>query len=161
MCLLSTGCAGLNVENIPDAATDDKVTGFRYYDTSPFLLLHTDNKGGLTTKLLYLPDTQKKRSIKPYAYAATNNATLSFEEGRLKGAKAEIDETAIPTAVLSALEKVATEAIKAMNAGAGGIPSPYLFRILKVDNTWVLSGGQAMDNDKAILIRYRANGGGQ
>ncbi|MDC8757056.1 hypothetical protein [Janthinobacterium fluminis] len=155
LCLpLLAGCAGVEVQSIPDAAADAAATGLRYYDTSPFLLVYTDAKGGLRSELLYLADTSKKRAIRPYSYAAANDATLRFDHGRLLEAKAVVSEAAIPLGVLAALEKVAVAGSKGANA-ADQIPAPYLFRIVKKNGSWKLSGGQALDlNGQPALIRY-------
>ncbi|MFM9434296.1 hypothetical protein ACFDR9_001351 [Janthinobacterium sp. CG_23.3] len=152
--LALTGCAGVEVLSIPDAAADARVTGFRYYDTSPFLLVYTDTKGGLKSELLYLPDTSKKRSIRPYNYAASNDSTFRFDNGRLVEAKAVVNEAAIPVGVLSALEKAALAG--GVAAGPGNqIPAPYLFRIVKRNGNWALTGGQALDLDgRPAVIRY-------
>ncbi len=107
------GCAGLEVEPVLNAAADKAARGFRYYRSAPFLLVYTDNKGGLQTKLLYLPDPTRKMSVRPYNCLASNKATLVFDKGRLTQAKTEIDETAIPSAVITSLEKVAKELVKA------------------------------------------------
>jgi hypothetical protein len=153
-----SGCAGLDMHTISNNEADESEHGFRYYDTSPFLLVYSDNKGGLTSKLLYLPDMAKKRSIKPYNYLASNNTTLKFEDGRLTSAKAVVDETVIPTAILTSLEKIATSSIKAANAGKNEIPGPYLFRIVKKDTKWVLAGGQALNTGgEPATIRYLPN----
>lgn len=153
--VLVSACAGINASAIKDDAADKNDTGFRYYETSPFLLVYADGKGGLESKLLYLPDTTKKRSIKPYNFGATNDVTLKFDHGRLAQAKAVVDETVIPTAVLQGLEKVATANIKAGNGNVEGIPSPYLFRIVgDAQGGWSLKGGQAMEAGKPIVIRF-------
>ena len=135
--LIVSGCAGLNVK--PAEQSDD---GFRYYGTAPFLLVYTDNKGGLESEVHYLPDLTKEMSIKPYNYLASNKSTLKFEKGRLTSAKAVVDETAIPTSVIKGLEKVATALIKAANASAPQyeVPAPYLFRIVYKDDIWQLAG---------------------
>ncbi len=153
----ATGCAGLEMKDLKSDTEDKDAKGFRYYDTSPFLLVYTDAKGGLKSEVLYLPDTQKKRSIRPYSYAAKNDATFKFENGRLAGANAVVDETVVPVAAISALEKIATSMIKAANAGVDGIPPPYLFRIRLDESGWKLSGDQAIGVDsKPTVIRYNA-----
>ncbi len=152
-----SGCAGIDAINLTDEL-DKTDKGFRYYDTSPFLLMYTDNKGGLKSELLYLPDTTKKRSIKPYSYGAKNDTTLKFDNGRLVGAKSVIDETIIPNSILTGLEKIATSQIKAANADKEEIPGPYLFRIIKSGNDWKLAGGQALKNGQAATIRYAVKG---
>ena len=152
------GCAGLSTGSLVTQKEIDEGDGFRYYDTSPFLLITSDGKGGLKSKVLYLPDSTKLRTIKPYSFAAKNDATLTFDKGTLVQAKAVVDETIVPTAIVGALEKVATARIKAANGGTGGIPSPYLFRIHGDSaGNWSLQGGQALDNDKPVLIRFTAN----
>ena len=152
-----TGCAGLEMRNIVSDTDDNIALGFRYYDTSPFLLIYTDGKGGLKSEILYLPDSTKKHSIRPYSYGATNDATFTFKEGRLTGAKATVDETVLPVAAVSALEKVATSLVKAANAGNEGIPGPYLFRIRKEGAEWKLTGGQAINQNGGLsVIRYVA-----
>lgn len=154
---LLSGCAGMTSTSL--TATENKTdTGIRYFDTSPFLLMYADGKGGLESKVLYLPDSTKLRSIKPYAYAAKNDSTLKFDNGRLASAKSTVDETAIPTAVISGLEKVATSLIKAANGGAEGIPAPYLFRIVGApDGSWKLAGGQALNADGSQFTIKFAN----
>lgn len=137
-----TACAGLDARTA--AADEASESGIRYYDSSPFLLIYTDGKGGLKSDVLYLPDTTKLRVIKPYAYLAKNDTTLKFEKGRLTQAKSVVDETAVPTEVLKGFEKVALASIKAANAGMTEIPGPYLFRIVKVGDNWNLAGGQAV-----------------
>ncbi|MGF6127846.1 hypothetical protein QF019_003057 [Pseudomonas frederiksbergensis] len=140
-----SGCAGTTSNSLTETENQTD-TGIRYFDTSPFLLIYADGKGGLESKVLYLPDSTKLRSIKPYAYGAKNDSTLKFDNGRLTSAKSTVDETAIPSAVISGLEKVATALIKAGNGGVDGIPAPYLFRILgDANGNWTLAGGQAMD----------------
>jgi hypothetical protein len=97
----------------------------------------------------------KKRSISPYNYLASNNTTLKFEDGKLTSAKAVVDETIIPSSIISGLEKVATSAIKAANASQEEIPGPFLFRIVKVKGAWTLAGGQAVNmSGKPVNIRY-------
>ncbi|GGC93423.1 hypothetical protein [Undibacterium terreum] len=145
------GCAGLEVTPIPPGEAgkteDEKATGFRYYETSPFLLIYTDGKGGLVSKLLYLPDMTKKRSIRPYAYLSSNNTTLKFENGTLVEAKAIIDETVIPTSVISGLAKVAIAGASAnapdKTTPTDSLPGAYLYRIVQTNDTWTLVGNQS------------------
>ena len=149
--LLLSACAGLTVKRANDG--DD---GIRYYRTSPFLLVYTDNSGGLTSEVHYLPDLTKEMSIKPYNYLASNKSTIKFDKGRLTSAKAVVDETVIPATVVKGLEKVATALIKAANAAGPKyqVPSPYLFRIIYKSNKWQLAGGQGVDaNGRPVSIR--------
>jgi hypothetical protein len=145
------GCAGIDSKSL-DSKTDADDRGFRYYETSPFLLVFADGKGSLESKLLYLPDSTKKRSIRPYNYGAKNDATLKFDQGRLVQAKAVVDETIIPGAVIQAMEKVALANITAANGGKDGIPAPVLYRILGDDQGgWKLVTDQ---NSRSIVIKF-------
>jgi hypothetical protein len=154
VCLV--GCAGLEMRNIASEEDDKSAQGFRYYDTSPFLLVYTDSKGGIKSEVLYLPDTEKKRSIRPYAYGAKNDATFKFQNGVMVGTKATVDETIIPVAAISALEKVATSLVKAANAGTDEIPAPRLFRIFYDGTTWKLAGEKTLNaqGNTPATIKY-------
>lgn len=150
------GCAGVTAGPVSDDKADMADQGFRYYETAPFLLLYTDSKGGLKSEVLYLPDTTKLRSVRPYAWGATNNTALSFENGRLVKSSSEVDTAVIPKAVIAGLEKIATKAAAAANAGSDGIPGPYLFRIHKKGDVWSLEGAIAKGTDGTTdsFIRY-------
>jgi hypothetical protein len=125
-----TGCAGIKVEpNTSESA------GIRYCQSSPYLLVTTDNDGGIKTELLFLPDCSRKMSARPYSVLAKNDTTLEFENGVLRTGESEADTAIVPKAVLSALEKVATTAFAAAAANAPAateprrVPGPILFRI--------------------------------
>lgn len=130
--VLLSGCAGVTIQKEnTDAAKDN---GIRYYEPAPFLLLYSDSKGGLNSKLLWLPDTTRVMTLKPYAYLAKNDATFKFDKGLLTQAKSVADETVIPTAVVAALKTAAVAAIAAANKSEGAenptVPAPYLYRIV-------------------------------
>jgi len=146
LCL--SGCAGLKVVPInPGGIPDSKAHGFRYYQASPFLLVATDNKGGLTSQILYLPDTTKKMSVQPFSYFATNESTLKFDNGVLTQAAATVDETVVPKAILDAMKDVLTAAAKAAAFNVADdvqtpAPAPSLFKIVVRGGEVVLLGGQ-------------------
>jgi len=144
--LAFVGCAGLDVAPVSDDKTD---LGYRYYAQAPFLFVRSDGKGGLTSEIIFLPDTTQEMSAQPYAYLATNNTTLSFDKGTLTEANVVGDETVVPVALADALGKAASAAIAA-NAPAiltATAPVPYLFKI-KVDGSKVeLNGGPAFGTD--------------
>jgi hypothetical protein len=146
---LIAGCAGLSARDVGDAGSseDGKARGFRFYQQAPFLFIRSDGKGGLQSDIQWLPDTRRVISARPYAWLAKNETTLEFADGTLSKASTTLDETAVPTATLSALAKVMTAA--AMNAvpeiAEGRIPTPYLFRILTDENGVHLLGGPAQD----------------
>jgi len=145
------GCAGLDVQSANTSEEDSKALGFRYYESSPYLLVYTNNEGGLTSKIIHLPDETKKRSARPYSYLATNSVTLSFANGVLTNGVFDIDETAIPTAVISALEKAAGALIAGANTGkteaTQTVPAPYLFKIIIKDGSVTLVGDQPAEKD--------------
>lgn len=153
ICLVVSGCAGIDAAPV---ANDEQDRGIRYYERSTFLLVHTDNNGGLTSKVVYLPDMKKKMSLKPYNYLASNNATLTFDKGMLTQSKAVVDETIIPKAVIAGLEKAASAVIAAANAPTQAkrysVPAPYMFRIQQ-DNkgNWSLQGGQGPEGIRVTV----------
>jgi hypothetical protein len=174
--LALTGCAGTTVHQVkfacepPPAGTPSKldvsctkplatpsdgmadadVDGIRYYEPSPYLLVYSDGKGGLVSKLLYLPDLTKKRVIKPYAYLAANISTLTFSNGMLTQSKVVADETVVPKAVVGVLEQTALAALGTSLNVAGTPttprhPPPYLFKVELSNGQARLVGGAGMD----------------
>jgi hypothetical protein len=153
--LLLGGCAGVTHRGVPDAIADARDKGIRYYDTSPYLFIRTDNEGGLISELVYLPDTTKKRSVRPYSLMAKNTTTLTWEDGGLfvTGTDAEVDTTDVPIAVIGALEEAAKTFVKnrgfldaadaPVRAPANApsrAPEAYVFKIVKVRGQWGLQG---------------------
>jgi hypothetical protein len=122
--------------------TDRKAQGFRYFEEAPFLFVHSDGKGGISSEIVWLPDTTKKMSIKPYALLATNKVSLSFTNGMLTESSTTVDETVIPEAVLSAIVAAGVRAA-GIASGETQLPLPYLFKITFNQNSGeaVLSGG--------------------
>src|SRR5262249_12652895 len=115
------GCAGVSYKGIPvravelDAQGNDKeadkalvanraadaaVDGIRYYDTSLYLLVNSDGKGGIQWRILELPDQTKLRAVKPYNMVAQLDSTLVFKNGMLTGTKEQADSTAVPRAII-------------------------------------------------------------
>jgi|KBSSwiStaDraftv2_1062776.scaffolds.fasta_scaffold401712_2 hypothetical protein len=141
------GCAGLDVTTLgADAAADRAARGFRYYQSAPFLFVVSDGKGGVNASIRFLPDTTQKMSIRPYAFASSNEATLTFDGGVLTRAATEVDETAVASAALDALAKALAAAARASLAAAEfdadpTAPVPYLFRIVQKDDAIELRGG--------------------
>jgi hypothetical protein len=156
-CLVSfigwlTGCAGFVATPISDSATDAKVSGIRYYEPAPFILVHTDGKGGLVSRLIYLPDTTQKLAIDPYAYLAKNNTTLTFTNGMLSQTRSVIDETIVPKGIIEGLKTAAVAAAKAkgfdlpQGESVTKIPAPALFRVIvNADGSIHLLGGYGLD----------------
>lgn len=148
-----SGCAGTVARPVVD---DSKATGIRYYELAPFLLVYSDSKGGLKSALIYLPDTMKMRTVKPYAFLANNNSTLTFDKGALKKAEVDIDQTAVPKAAIETIKSLAVASLAAADTGGARadkdrdtVPTPQLYRIIRSDEgVWKVSGtGIAVNAD--------------
>src|SRR5262249_22728653 len=103
-------CAGFDIKTIRLPADEASARGFRYYESAPFLFVHSDGKSGLTGEIVFLPDTTRQRSIRPYATWASNDATLMFTNGVLTQAKEDVDQTQVAAAALDGLTKVLSTA---------------------------------------------------
>ena len=135
--MVLSSCAGIDAKMVSPSAESD---GFRYYETAPFLFIHSDGKGGLTSEIVWLPDTTQLMSIKPYAWLASNNVALTFLNGTLTEASSQGDETAVLGAGLDAIAKVLGVAAAADLTQQA--PPPYLFKIvIKGDNISLIGGG--------------------
>lgn len=160
-CSALSGCAGMSANVVQDDAIE---RGYRYYAPAPFLFVRSDGKGGLTSEIIYLPDTTQTLSVRPYAVLAANNATLSFTNGMLTEATIVGDETAVPLGFLDSLTKAASAAIAAdLPAGSDAkAPVPYLYRIVVQGTTVKLTGGPATGADGStatIYVSVAAQGG--
>lgn len=137
---LFVACAGLRVNEVRQ---EQRAAGIRYYQRAPFLLIYTDNAGGLTSDLLFLPDTRTVMSVEPYAVLASNRTSLEFSDGVLTKGEADVDTGAIPKAALAALEKAVTASLAGGFALPGEqptLPAPVLYRIDFRNGEIVLTG---------------------
>jgi hypothetical protein len=149
------GCAGITHRPIADEAADQRVTGLRYYDTSPYLFIHTDNQGGLTSDFVYLPDSTKKRSAKPFAFLAKNKTVLTWDdEGTaLLGSSSDVDTGEVPKAIVGALEEVGKTFVKSMFDAPNQktadspprAPRAYIFKVVKRNGVWGLIGASTKE----------------
>ena len=156
---LMSACAGMTVEPVNDEEEDRNARGIRSYEMAPFLLIYSNGKGGLTSQVLFLPDTTRKISIDPFAVLAKNNSTLKFTNGVLTNAKTSVDETIVPKSMIEAFGKAAASAIDAAfslpgeGAVASSIPAPYLFKIVVDARGSRLVGGPGVGPDgKPVVI---------
>lgn len=150
---LLAGCAGIDSTAVNDSKADEQARGFRYFDSSPYLLVQTDNLGGLTSAFMYLPDQTKKRQIKPYAFLASNATTLGFENGVLTNSVSDTDSSVVPAAIIKGLEQAALSAAKlAMmdQAHPSTTPRVYLFKVVKRNGAWGLLGAQGAAVDYEV-----------
>ena len=133
-----------------NAEHEAKATGVRYYRRSPYLLVHTDSRGGLIWRILYLPDPSKKMAIDLPVYASRLTTTLNFENGTLKDSTESSDATAVPVAVLAAIKEAIPAVVQGLRiretqpdapTPPTKAPAPYLFKIVVLGNTVELRGG--------------------
>jgi hypothetical protein len=143
--LLTVSCASMEYRRVEGVEQDAKADGFRYYDASPYLIVHSNADGTLAIRLEYLPGPNKKMSVRPKATAAKLETTLEFERGTLKSSKSLADATVVPKAILDAAAKILPfvledpEKIAALEEYK--VPQPYLFKILvKGDDTFLVGG---------------------
>lgn len=145
--LLLAGCAGVAVRPTTDSASEK---GLRFYQSAPYLLIVTDNKGSVTAQVIYLPDTSRLMAAYFYNVLASNDATLKFKNGYLTSATADIDTGVVPKAILNA---IATAALARFNMPEEGepkrAPGPYLYKI-------VVSGNQAklIGTNETIAVKF-------
>lgn len=164
ICLLAiallAACAGTVVKPVSTPAQDAATNGIRYYEAAPFLLVYSDGKGNVISQIKFLPDVTTKRSIDPFAFLAQNETTLTFTNGVLSQSKTVVDETVVPKAIVSALEKIAVAAMAAADAPLGfnqvDVPLPRLYKIVITATDVVLEGGSAFSADGTKLDSIRA-----
>lgn len=132
------GCAG--VKHLPEGGERDH--GIRYYRSAPYLLVHSDGKGGLITRLLYLPDQTQVMSATPRSNLASIKTALVFQDGVLTSAVEEPDSTGLPEAILTAAEAVLPLLAASMKPG-DRFPQPSLYRIVVQGDRLTLIGGEA------------------
>ena len=152
--LTVAGCA--SIDSSED--TDGTRTGIRYYNSAPFILAYSDGKGGVTSEIVYLPDTTRVMSLDTTAFFAQNKTVMSFERSVVTTSKTTANAAEVPKGVIEAAKSIAV-------AQAGGnvpdsdtpneIPAPYLFRIHYDPKTkkWELVGGQAGSAVKSTFVR--------
>ncbi len=145
------GCAGVRNIYVEDDANTD---GIRYYVQAPFIMVHTDNAGGLTSKLIYLPDTTRIYSVKPYSYLAKNDTTLKFDRGVLTEGQTVVDTAEVPKAIIGALETVASATAMAAfdvpdRSKVNEVPMPVLLRVVNDKEGWKLKG--TINNEKIFV----------
>jgi hypothetical protein len=146
---LLIGCAG--VRHRP-ADAGDSVQGIRYYRSAPYLLVHSDAKGGIVSKIMYLPDQTQIMVAKPKSTLASLKTTLKFENGVLTSAVEEPDAGILPGAILSAAEKVLPALLAANAKPSDTVPAPHLYRIVVEGDEISFHGGKG---DEPVRVRLR------
>ena len=133
-------CSGATAVHIPTLEDDYHATGFRYYESSPYILVYSDGKT-LKSDLVYLPDRTRKMAVKLSDFISSNTAKLTFSNGVLTSSETEGDSTAVPKAVIESAKQVSIAAAKGAAAFSTvgkekepfAAPAPRLFKLV-IDN---------------------------
>lgn len=161
------GCSGMTVLPIHNDQEDLGATGFRYYESSPYILVYSDGTS-LKSNLIHLPDKTRKMSIKLFDFLSSNSMKLTFSNGVLTSSETDADSTAVPKAVIEAAKDVAVAAAKGLAAFSTveprdrlfAAPPPYLFKLI-VDGkkTKLVAGRYVTGNGPLEIIVNLPNGG--
>ncbi len=150
MVSLCVGCSGMTVVPIRTSEDDENARGFRYYESSPYILVYSDGTS-LKSDLIYLPDRTRKMSVTLFDFLSSNTTKLTFSKGVLTSADTEGDSAVVPKAVIEAAKQAAIAALKAV-AMLGvdknitptfATPPPYLFKLVVEGNATKLIAGKA------------------
>ncbi len=136
--VLFSGCSSVNYGT--QQAND---TGLRYYDSAPYLLVCSDGHGGLKWQIRYLPDQSVIKTVSPTTGWAHTEMTLNFQNGVLATSSTMGDPTAIPKAIISAVQSAlpllaAAGATPKLNS----FPAPYLYKLVWNGDTLKFIGSQ-------------------
>ncbi len=156
------GCSGVTAVRIRTAEDECRATGFRYYESSPYILVYSDGKA-LKSDLIYLPDRTRKMSVELFDYLSSNTAKLTFLNGVLTSSETEGDSTAVPKAVIESAKQVAIAAAKSAAALSMvkkekepfAAPAPRLFKLV-IDE----KGARLIGSSPTIEIKVNVPEGG-
>lgn len=157
----ASGCATM-IHAPVTKDTENSDPGIRYYGVSPYLIAYSNGKGGVVTEIHYIPDPNKKMSVRPDVTLADVKATLEFENGALTQSTETGDATAVTKAVISAVEKLGSALIAAGNVPEGiaqpatWMPGPYIYKIVVKNNVVELIGGGRAPAFRVTLLPQTA-----
>ncbi len=159
MSLFSAGCASTVYKHVNPAY--DLGDGFRFYQSSPYLLVHTNGKGGIVTQILYIADPAKLVSAKPKNFLSKTSMTLELENGVLNTSKTDVDATIVPSAIIKAAQSVASTFLAGANDPQKGnaersMPSPQLYKIVVKGSTVSFIGSENKTEIKVDLLQQDA-----
>lgn len=149
---LLNACAGVDHTITKDP--DD--TGFRYYNSSPYLLAYSNGKGGVTTQIIYLPDPEKKMTATPHNFLANLQVTMEFDKGVYKSGKTTTDGTVVLSSIMKAVETAAPIMLALLNAPEvteREVPAPYLYKIVTQGDNINFIGGQGDISVKVNILK--------
>ncbi len=130
-------------------ADDATATGIRYYRASPYLLVYSNSKGGLKWQILYLPDQTTKMEAQPKVIGGRSELTMYFQNGILTSITELGDTTALPKALLAAVQSAIPLLSAAMAVEPSKVPAPYLYKIVVTGGTIKFYGVQG---DVPIIV---------
>jgi hypothetical protein len=149
--LATCGCVS-TVTHAPANAQDDS-TGIRYYRSSPYLLIYSDNKGGLQWQILYLPDQSKLMTASPFVLGGRTEMTLFFNNGVLIGSSELGDTTELPKAIVAAVQAAVPLLLAAAGATPNEVSSPYLYKVVVNGDSVQFYGHQGLDKIRVPYLR--------
>jgi hypothetical protein len=146
--ILFSGC----YTHLEHARATDTGSGIRYYESSPYLLISSNSKGGLRWQILYITDTSKKMMVTPTVIWGHSELDLYFQNSMLTGSSELSDTTDLPKAVVAAVQS----AIPLLAKGAFAVkppqvPAPYIFKIV-VDHDQVKFIGHQGDTSITVPL---------
>lgn len=127
-CLALCGCAA----DVVHQQETTNATGIRYYMNAPYLIVYSDGKGGLQWQIRYLPDQSRIMTATPHIVGARLEMTMTFQNGVLSNSSTLGDTSAVPKAVIAAVQNVLPLLAKGLGAAptAKGFPAPSLYKIV-------------------------------
>jgi hypothetical protein len=148
LCILISGCSATVTHKV--STNDETATGIRYYDSAPYLLVYSDGKNGLNWQIIYLADQSHVMTATPQIIGGHTEMTLSFSSGVLSTASTIGDTTALPKALIAAVQ-TALPLLAAAAAGPAqpGFPAPSLYRLVVSDGVLYFKG---MKGDTKIQV---------
>ncbi|WP_368624549.1 hypothetical protein [Paraburkholderia sp. BR14262] len=135
------GCSA-SISHHP-VASDNIETGIRYYRNAPYLLVYSNGRGGLKWQILYLPDQLAKMAAQPKVVGGHSELTMYFQNGVLSNTIETGDTTAVPKALIAAVQSALPLISKTLAAESPAFPGPYLYKIVVEGGTLKFYGGQA------------------
>ena len=139
---VGTGCAW--VEHVPlTKENDEEERGLRYFESSPYLLVHSDGKGGLVWRIVPLPDPTRLMTARPVQFFAKLESTMTFQNGVLVSSTDVADAAVVPKAIIAAAEK-ALPLLGVLKAEGTEdvVPAPHLYKIVVNGDQVTFVGGQ-------------------
>lgn len=148
--LLVFGCSA----SVKHMQATDSGTGIRYYQSSPYLLVNSNSKGGLQWRILYLPDQTKMMMAEPHVVGGRVEMAMFFHNGVLTGGNALGDTTELPKAVIAAVQSaIPLLGLAMMAATPPTVPAPYLYKIVVVGDKVTFIGGHGDIGIKVPIIQ--------